>query len=368
MTSPSGKPTAQSRPSLSVATYAFVLISLLLVTCVAGALLWSRSDRLIDGALDSAVRLRTAAAGQIVARDLHGDLSDLRTLADKISDADDDTVRNMIEGLRGDASRISWVGYAATDGTVQASSDGLLEGMDVSARPWFRSALQQRQGFAGDVHEAVLLASKLRPEGGDPLRFVDLAVPVRSADDEVLGVLGMHIDAEWVRSMLEETGQMLNIDLFLIDRAGNVIMAPEGVDPEAEDIRILGAARAGSDSALREEWSDGRTYFSSLVPSVTYEDLPSFGWRLAGRIGADSFRPSVSSLMETALIAGAVAIALLLVLTALFVRLVMSPISSLSAAADRIADGNDEFPPDNQSTREASELSSALGRLQGRRL
>ncbi|WP_417722215.1 cache and HAMP domain-containing protein [Salipiger sp.] len=368
MPTASNTTSVQMRPTLAAATYTFVALTLLIVTCVAGVLLWNRSDRLIDDALDSAVRLRTSAAGQIVARSLHEDMQDLRALAGSISEADDATMRGMIKGLRGDAGRLSWIGYAGTDGRVRAASDGLLEGADVSERPWFRNGLQQREGFAGDVHDAVLLAGKLRPEGGDPIRFVDLAVPVQNGTGEVTGVLGMHIDAEWVRKILAETGEFLSIDLFLIDRAGTIIMAPDGVDPSPDDVGILRAARSGTQTSAREVWPDGKVYFSSLVPSVGYADLPSFGWRLAGRIGANAFRPSLSSLLTSVLVAAGISLTLLLLLTALFVRVVLRPISGLASAADRIAAGEDEYPPDLRGTREAWELSSALGRMQAKRL
>jgi len=357
-----------SRPGLAGATFGFVLATMAIVAVVAGLLLWSRSDRLIDGALDEAVRLRTAAAGKILARSLHEDLGNLRSLAARINGASDAEVRAMIEGLHGDKSRMSWIGYATTDGIVHAASDGLLEGVDVSERPWFRNGLSRPDGFAGDVHDAVLLAKKLRPEGGDPLRFVDLAVPVRNGDGEVQGVLGLHINAEWVARSLEEIGDMLAIDLFLINQRGDVIMAPQGIASTEQEISLLRAARAGTQSSSREVWPDGKDYFSSLVPSVSYADLPSFGWRLAGRISADTFHPGLSALVSVGFVTSTTSAIIVLLLTALFVRIAIVPITGLARAADRLAQGADDYPPENHGTREAQTLSSALAKLQGRRL
>lgn len=357
--------TSGNQPTLTQATYGFVLLTLLIVSTIMAAVFWSRSERLIDDALDLAVRTRTNAAGQVFARTLHKEWSDLRFLASTLKTDSGADLRDMMSVLRSDGNRVSWVGYADTAGTVLEASDGLLVGADVSARPWFRNGL--KSGFAGDVHEAVLLAQKLRPEGGDPLRFVDFALPVKTPEGDLTGVLGMHIDLAWVERTLEETGKMLGIDLFLINQAGEVIMAPTGKLPGSDELQFLRAARAGTQTAGREVWPDGHAYFTTLVPSVTYGDLPSFGWRLAGRIDASSFNPGLSALKVTALIAGVAGLVVFALLTALFVQLFLRPISGLASFAERLAKGGEDYPPEALSSREAAELSKALSRIQAER-
>ena len=72
----------------------------------------------------------------------------------------------------------AWIGVADTSGKVVLAAGGLLEGRDVSERPWFQSA--RSQPFAGDVHLAKLLASLLPASAsGAPLRFVDFAASLR---------------------------------------------------------------------------------------------------------------------------------------------------------------------------------------------
>ncbi|WP_138469519.1 cache domain-containing protein [Poseidonocella sp. HB161398] len=351
--------------TLAGATYGFVLASVLVMAAAATAVFWSRSDAAIDEALDAAVRTRTSAAGEIFARELHGDWVDLGYLAQAAGQADLDGIGALMDGMRGDGTRISWIGFAGVDGKVIAASDGLLAGADVSQRPWFRNGL--RSGFAGDLHEAVLLAQKLRPEGGDPLRFIDLALPVRTPAGDVIGVVAMHIDAAWAEQMLAETGGMLGIDLYLISNDGTVVMSSGGGAPGTGELRLLSAARAGTETAGRETWPDGRQYFTTLVPNVAYADLPSFGWRLAGRIDATTFRPGLHTLLGSAALAVAVALAALAVLSVLFVRIFIYPVSVLSANADTLASGADIYPPENGSSREVAQLSGALARLQARR-
>ncbi|WP_332824664.1 hypothetical protein [Ramlibacter sp.] len=59
---------------------------------------------------------------------------------------------------------------------MRAATDGLLEGVDVSQRPWFRNATAGQH--LGDVHEALLLAKALRAGDGAPPRFYDIAFPL----------------------------------------------------------------------------------------------------------------------------------------------------------------------------------------------
>lgn len=359
------RPSDSPRITLGAATYGFVLASVLVVAAAATAVFLSRSEAVVDDALDLAVRTRTAAAGEDLARALHSDWVDLQYLAEATGDTDLEGVRDLMAGMRGNGTRISWIGFTDVNGNVLEASDGLLLGADVSERPWFRNGLQS--GFAGDVHEAVLLAQKLQPEGGDPLRFLDLALPVQDPDREVIGVVGMHIDAAWAERMLSETAEVLGLDLYLLNQAGDVVLSSSGEAPDQGEVQMLRAARAGTETSGRDVWPDGETYFTALVPTVGYADLPSFGWRLAGRIEADAFRPGLASLLGSAAYASVIALMVLAVLTVLFVRIFLRPISGLAAHAEGMAAGREAYPPETRSSREAAQLSSALARLQARR-
>ncbi|WP_068300987.1 cache domain-containing protein [Pararhodobacter sp. CCB-MM2] len=350
------------RLTLPWAVYAFVLISLLAMSAGGAFVVFTRSQGVIDDTLDSVVRVRTVAAAQLFARRLHDDWTDLHHLAETAGGLDRAPLQAMMDGLRGDGSRLSWIGFADVSGVVVDATEGMLEGADVSSRPWFTNGL--RGGFGGDLHEAVLLANLLPNEGDEPLRFVDLATPVTNAEGDVVGVLGIHLNAEWVAQMLRETGAVLEMELFLLGPGGNVVMAPGDDRPDLSGLSVFGAARTGSVSSGREVWPDGQDYFTALVPDVGYRDLPGFGWRMAGRIEPSAFRPGFASLQRGAILAGGVALAILLVLTVIFVRLFMRPISHLAWQAGRIAEGEQIFPEEQALTLEAEQISGALARLQ----
>ena len=349
-------------PTLSTSLYVFVGATLLVVSLGGLVLLRSSTHALEEAALDRAVRTRTVAAGQMLTRTLHADWQDLRHLAGRLAASDDATAGGLMDGMRGDGERISWIGYAGVDGIVLTATGGMLVGAEVGARPWFRNGMEGP--FAGDVHDAILLAKLLEGEGGEPLRFVDLALPVPDAEGVSKGVLGMHIDAGWVERLLDETAGSLGIELFLVNPAGTVAMSSMDVAPDMSGLAILQAAGLGVQQSDREVWPDGQAYFSSLLPSVSYADLPEFGWRLIGRLDPESFRPDVSSLLGKGLWAIAAMLAGLAGLSAIYVAAVLRPLERLAGDADRIAAGEAVYPAEGQNTREGARLSAALARLQ----
>ena len=353
--------TRTTLPSLSASLYVFVGATLLVLSLGGLALLRSSTHALEEAALDRAVRTRTVAAGQMLTRTLHADWQDLRYLAGRIAETGT-AAEGLMDGMRGDGDRISWIGHAGIDGTIRTATGGMLTGADVGARPWFRNGLVGP--FGGDVHEAVLLAKLLGGEGDEPLRFVDLALPVRDAEGEPTGVVGMHIDAAWVERLLEDAAGSLGIDLFLVNPTGAVTLSSVEAATDVSDLAILQAAQLGVQQSDRETWPDGEAYFASLLPSVTYADLPEFGWRLIGRLDPDAFRPDVSSFRGKGLWAIVAMLAALAGLSAIYAAAVLRPLERLTRDADRIAAGEAVYPAEGQNTREGARLSAALARLQ----
>ena len=353
--------TRTALPSLSSSLYFFVGATLLVVSFGGLALLRSSTQALEEAALDRAVRTRTVAAGQMLTRTLHADWRDLQHLAGRIAETGT-AAEGLMDGMRGDGERISWIGLAGVDGVVRTATGGMLAGADVGARPWFRNGLDGP--FAGDVHEAVLLAQLLGGAGDEPLRFVDLALPVRNVDGEPTGVVGMHIDAAWVERLLDDAADSLGIDLFLVSPGGAVTLSSVDAATDVGDLAVMQAAQLGVQQSDQEVWPDGQTYFSSLLPSVTYADLPEFGWRLIGRLEPEAFRPDVSSFLGKGFWVIVAMLAALVGLSAIYAAAVLRPLERLAGDADRVAAGEAVYPAEGQNTREGARLSAALARLQ----
>lgn len=348
--------------TLRKALFAFALSCILVMCLVPMGFAYLRGDRFTDSTLDYAARFRTTAAAADLGRTLDRDWRDLAFLTERVDELNPEQLTYLMTGASGDGSRISWIGYADLSGQVIAATNGLLVGQNVGERPWYRNGLSG--GFAGDVHDAVLLAQLLGGDGDEPLRFIDLAKPVTDADGDLIGVVGMHINATWLAEHLRETSKTFGIDLYLINPGGAISASSTVEAPDTDELQILGAAQTGVQSGGRETWPDGREYFSALVPEVSYGELPKFGWRMVGRLDADRLDIGVDLIRNGALYALVVAISLIGLLTALVARAVRTPFAQLAASAQRIADGSQEYPPSFRTTREAALLSAALTRLQ----
>ncbi|KIN72606.1 HAMP domain protein [Sulfitobacter guttiformis KCTC 32187] len=124
------------------------------------------------------------------------------------------------------------------------------------------------------------------------------------------------------------------------------------------------AAQPANQTATREVWPDGIFFFSSLVPQVGYQDLPSFGWRLIGRLNANQFTDGLVWLRGAWFIGLFVMFAAIATITAVFVLTFIRPFEELGRSAEQIAAGEEIYPPDLRRTREMAQLSAALARIE----
>ena len=354
------------RMTLRKAALFFGLACLAVMLIVPSVFVLLRGDRFTDSTLSYAASFRTTAAADSLARTLERDWRDLHVLARRVPDLSGGPLTQLLNGASGDGSRISWMGYADLDGTVLAATDDLLLEQDVGQRPWFRGALSG--GFAGDVHEAVLLANLLENDSSEPLRFIDLALPVMDRNGDPAGVLGMHINAAWLTAELRQLSRVYELEFYLLNPAGEVSASAGRDIIAAGGQQILRAASVGVETGRRDSGSDGRDYFWSLVPQVAYGDLPNFGWRMAGRLEADRLNFGVDLMRNGAAYAVAAMVAAIAILTYLFVQVIVAPVARLAASAERISQGSDEYPANSRLTRETAQLSLALARLQQDRI
>lgn len=350
--------------TLARAIYGFVIVGGLVAALAATTLVRDRVQEFNADALATAVTTRATGLELAFARALHEEWQNIQHLADAVRIGDPDDLASQLTAAVGDGTKVSWAGYAAINGTVLAASNGLLQGVDVGERLWFQRGLEAP--FAGDVHEAVLLASLLPGNDGEPLRFLDLATPVRNASGDPIGVLGLHLNFAWAQNFIAEQAAALEIDAYIVSQDGSVVIATDGADYGSLDLQSTRTASAGSAGAGVERWPDGSNYFTAVIPRVAYADLPSFGWRLIARIDGDAVettdRAFATGLLFTAGLSGI----FLILLTALFVQIFARPFAEVATNAVRIADGEEVYPYESRRTLELARLSAALARLQGR--
>lgn len=256
----------------------------------------------------------------------------------------------------------AWMGMTDTAGRVLVATGGLLEGADVSARPWFRNA--GRNVFVGDVHEAVLLAKLLPGTGTEPPRFVDLAFPYHDAAGNVAGTLGTHIAWTWatdvVQSILAPVVRDRRVQVVIVKADGTVLLGPAGLQGKK-----VPAPKSGEAGIM--EWPDGGTYLVGSSVSQGHDGYPGLGWRIMVLQNLYEAYAPVRQVRQQMLLGGISMALLFSALALLAVRLITRPLATLAHSARRIEAGEpvDIIVPGAVPYGEVRDLASALGSLVG---
>lgn len=272
--------------------------------------------------------------------------------------------RDMLEQLQSTLPDYAWIGFALPDGTVKAATGGLLEGVSVAERPWFTA------GAAGptvqDVHDAKLLSELLRPpgSGGEPIRFVDIATPVRDAAGSTIGVLGAHMNWTWAADIrqivLEGLDPSLATEIWVLARDGKALLGPEFGSQPIDSATI---ARIGSSGFLsfRDNVEGGHMLGAVVTPGQL--DYPGLGWIVVARRPLDlAVAPANQLTLVIALIGVAFAVLGVTAATVLSRRLTR-PLQRLAASIDSIGRDSGAVIPRDHSSREASQLSVSIRSL-----
>ncbi|WP_207538712.1 cache domain-containing protein [Sabulicella rubraurantiaca] len=316
------------------------------------------------------IEVLDAAAQQVtgrLSRGLSEQWRELRAMGDyALGELESGVLRLRLDTAKTLNDRLSWMGVVRPDGRVIAATGRMLEGQDVSARPWFVAGLSGL--FAGDVHEAQLLARLLpRPPGAEPLRLIDFAAPLRRADGSVAAVIGSHVDWAWVRDVIGSAPLPPGTEALLLARDGTVLVGPAGL----EGTRLMQRSAMVGPQAVgvttEEEWPDGQRYLARIIAAANGAGIPSFGWSVVVRqptVAATALERVVARQVLVPLAAASLSI---LVVGLLIARTVGRPFATLASAAAALAEGRrlDAPLPRLRQTRESEAISAALSRFDG---
>ncbi len=264
----------------------------------------------------------------------------------------------------------AWIGVTDARGIVQVATGRLLEGADVSARPWFQAA---RHGlFVGDVHPAKLLANKLpRGSDGGPQRFVDFSAPI-VVGGRMVGVIGVHGSWDWthatIQSLLPSTAAQRGIEVFVFDRTGAPIYAP-GATLQAhvdagQTLPALAQRRVRGGDPTQwgvVRWADDADYLTAVLPMTPLRAATDLGWTLVVRQPVDAAFAAARQAASFALVVGLFGAAAASAIGWWLTRWLTWPLIVLARAADRTeARPGDDGALAVRGNREVERLSGAL--------
>ena len=293
-------------------------------------------------------------------------LNDMRALAilPGVDDPEENqaTLRDLFDLMQLNYPDYAWIGVAEADGRVKVASRGLLEGADVSQRPWFEAGL--KEPYVGDLHEALLLASLL-PARSEPLRLIDVAAPIHDDHGVVIGVLGAHLASEWAEALRQEMLRPLlasdPVEIFVLDREGRIVLGP----PEWRDrlLPVPSAARvlAGKSGSVLETWPDGREYLVGYAPTLGRAPMDSLGWTVLVRKDVNEAFAPVAALQRQIWLVALVSALVFVLAAVVMARLIGAPLQRLAASARLIQGRNaDARFPAPRGYREARQLTQAM--------
>lgn len=306
------------------------------------------------------------AVGAQLGRGLQDQWKEVKRLAAFAEQGDDKaTLRLRLDTIVETNQQYAWLGLADPAGIVTVASGGVLDGVSVLQRPWFKAGIAGP--FAGDVHDALLLQKIIAPNAKEPLRLIDFALPVKRSDGVPVGVMGAHVRWEAVRSLFRHPRGDGSIELLLLATDGTVLVGPDALEGKKLPVSFALAAGQGVVRSGVETWPDGKSYLTSVLPAVGVEDVPSFGWSLIARQPIDialvDTYAANSRLLPIIVLCGLAIVAV----TVAFAWWVARPLARLASAADVLSQGASKSPiPHERAYREVSILSDALARLDSR--
>lgn len=155
-------------------------------------------------AQSESVRRYAETLAQRINTDIENHLDDVAVRASNIFHMgltqDLTALQRAFERLQNRMPEYAWIGYASPEGKVLAATGGLLVGDTLASLPWFQPGLR---GPTVTCSSGVRADSGvLRPQAIQPLRFIDLAHPVRNDRGEVIGVLAAHLGDHWFEGLI----------------------------------------------------------------------------------------------------------------------------------------------------------------------
>lgn len=360
-------PSLSSRFSLRSRFIALIATLVFATTLLLGWVASRESAQQMEANIGEAASEATYQMVDKLARSMDARIKEVKLLLGMqalTNDTNTDVLREQLERLQDNHNVVSWIGFTDQEGTIQAATGGILEGVSIAQRPVFIEG--QQQLWIGDVHEAVLLAQLLPSPSGEALKFVDIATPVYDPNGVFHGVLAVHLSWEWAeyvqQSMLSPSSQQHSAEMLLLAGDGTVILGPKTLLGQPLDsLEHMPAPGDTSPQWAIETWPNGERFVTGYTRSSGFENFPGLGWVAVSRQPVASAFAPVEKL-QAAIMGTGLLLALLLAMVGwVIASRMVTPLARLAKAADNIQDGDhvDSIPLESGSP-ELHRLSTSM--------
>ena len=269
-------------------------------------------------------------------------------------------VVSVLDQLRRSEPSYQWLGMTDVPGRVLAATDPASVGRDVSTR--------------GVAHlDARGAAPMLGAEPADGARdefarrLIDLLVPIRAADNGVVGVVLAQLDWSWIEQIGRDTltaddqGQT-HRTLWLVGARDAVLVGPAAAVGKPMVLNTVARAKAGYGGWEVARWPDGEDYLTGAAP-VGSDTPGTSAWTVVVAQSVDDAFAPAYDLRRLILLVGA---GLALVCAGagwLVAGWITAPLQRIAVAAERLRQGDDVELPQLRGALEIESLSASLRAL-----
>ena len=123
---------------------------------------------------------------------------------------------------------------------------------------------------------------------GEPLQFVDIATPVYGSNEQLQGVLAVHLSWQWAeyvqQSMLTPSGYLEDTEILLLSANGTVLLGPETlIDQSLDSLNHIPSSTTTAPQWAIETWPNGERIVTGNARSSGFEDFPGLDWIAVSR-------------------------------------------------------------------------------------
>ncbi|GAA0630848.1 GGDEF domain-containing protein [Thalassospira tepidiphila] len=295
-----------------------------------------------------------------------GEVSVLSTLSVLQELEDTQQISSIVNRLSREIPIFTWIGVLDRDGTVVASTNDLLLGANIAQRPVFQYGKNGQ--FIGDVHDAKLLAEKFPLYNGEPIQFVDIAVPLFNKNDQFTGVFATHLSWEWAdnvrKTLFAGQGIHRDVDIFVVSADGTVLLGADGAMVGSSlELDALQQAQRNNIGWKISTWPDGAEYLTGYAPADGHLDYAGLNWSILVRQPVEEALEPVYVLRRDIMAWGLVLSIVSSVIAWWGAGFFVGPIGKMARSIEAMKRGEIERLPDFDGAREIKILSNSLNAL-----